>query len=410
MWIDEIELSVRSGDGGDGVVSFRHEKCVEFGGPNGGNGGKGGDVIFVASRHLTSLFSLRGKKRLKAENGEHGGTSLCTGKSGKELVIKVPIGTVIRRAGDGAVIADFVNDGEKCLALEGGRGGRGNAAFVTSVRRSPKERELGEKGKTLSLKFELRLIADVGLIGLPNAGKSTLLSRLSAARPKIADYPFTTLEPSLGIVDCGGSSFTLADMPGLIRGAHTGKGLGIKFLRHIERTRLLLHLVDSTSENPLEDYRTIQEELELYGHGLFAKKSILVFTKIDAADPPNIEGVNSIAISSQSGKGLEKIKRIVLNELDSIPAVEPLRSEITSEVKMELPVTVRKDGDVFLVEGDAVRRYLDRRKPEDFDGWRRFWNALVRWGVADELRRIGIEEGDTVVIGDIELEYWDEDK
>lgn len=416
MWVDELELTLTSGNGGDGVVSFRHEKGVEFGGPNGGNGGDGGDVIVSASKQLTSLLALKSKKKIKAENGDNGKTYLKTGKFGKDLIIKVPVGTVIRRASDNAVIADLYDSDSKCIIIKGGRGGRGNAAFATSVNQSPKFRELGEKGKTLLVKLELRMIADAGMVGLPNAGKSTLLSRLSSAKPKIADYPFTTLEPMLGVVKCGRESFTLADMPGLIKGAHKGKGLGIKFLKHIERTRLLLHLVDSTSQDPESDFNIIREELELYGHGLSEKQFIVLFTKIDCINIPEFskrlkdEGIKTMAVSSVSGKGLDELKITVSRLLEKIPPVEPLRSEITEEEEEEMPVAVRKENNLFIIEGSAVKRYLERRNPSDIDGWRRFWNSLIRWGVAEDLKNLGIKEGDTVKIGSMELEYWDEEK
>ncbi len=413
MWIDEIELVVQSGRGGDGAISFRHEKCVEFGGPNGGNGGKGGSVIFLAFSGMTSLALLRGKKLLKASPGEKGRTANCTGKTGDDLVVKVPPGTVIRRAEDGSVIADLVSDGDRFMVAEGGRGGRGNQAFATSTNRSPRYREMGEKSRRISIRLEIRLMADVGLVGLPNAGKSTLLSRLSAARPKIADYPFTTVEPQPGIVEHESGSFVMADLPGLIRDAHKGRGLGIRFLKHVERTRIILHLVDATSENPEEDYLTIREELEAYGHGLAEKHAVVVLTKTDALPSKRstkkcTSAAEEFRISAHSGEGLKDLVRHIAKILAAIPPVEPLRGEhlVADE---ELPVTVRRDGDVFIVEGDAVDRYLDRRAPDDYAGWRRFWKTLMRWGVADELKRLGVKDRDTVRVGDQELEYMSDE-
>ncbi len=409
MWIDEATLKVQSGRGGDGIISFRHEKGAEFGGPNGGDGGAGGSVIFRSNETLSSLVGLRGRKSVKAGPGERGGATNKSGRDGEDIVVDVPVGTVIRRASDGAVIADLSTPGDECMVARGGRGGRGNARFAGPINQAPRYRELGEHGAALEIRLEVRLLADVGLVGLPNAGKSTLLSRLSAARPRIADYPFTTLEPMLGVVSVGLKSFTMADLPGLIRGAHQGRGLGTRFLRHIERTRLLLHLVDATSENPREDYEAIREELELYGHGLAEKTSLVVFTKIDAASPPKIGVKKPHAISAHAGKGLDELKYAVLAALERIPAPPPLRAEVMPELDTVSPVDVRLEGGVFVVEGDAVRRYLERRAPDDRHGWRRFWQTLVRWGVAEQLKRKGIAEGDTVRIGDREFEYFDED-
>lgn len=408
MWIDEIELTLRSGKGGDGIVSFRHEKGIEHGGPNGGHGGDGGSIIFTARASARSLASLRGRRHVRAEAGENGGTSDQTGRCGESTTVEVPPGTVILRE-DGSVIADLFRPGESCVILRGGRGGRGNSSFSSSINRSPRHRELGEKGLVMKVKIELRLIADVGLVGLPNAGKSTLLSRLSAAQPRIADYPFTTLEPMLGVVERPGATFTLADLPGLIRGAHEGKGLGIKFLRHIERTRVILHLVDGTAEDPVDDFHAIREELAAYGRGLDQKRSIVAVTKADALDrtaPLPVEG--AFRISAHTGEGLDELCRAVADLLESIPPPEPLPSDLI-DGEEDLPVSVRRDGDGFLLEGDAVRRYLERRPPEDSAGWRRFWRTLKRWGVAAELKRLGVVEGDLVRVGDMELEYVEED-
>lgn len=409
MWIDEVELTVESGRGGDGVISFRHEKGVEWGGPNGGRGGKGGDVIIKTTPHMTTLAPLRGRKIFRAEPGEKGEAADRTGHGGDSVTIEVPVGTVIRRSGDRGVIADLSHPDASIIIAHGGRGGRGNAAYATSVNRSPKYRELGEKSEKKRIILEVRLLADAGLVGLPNAGKSTLLSRMSAARPKIADYPFTTLEPLLGIVESPDRNvtFTMADLPGLIRGAHLGKGLGIKFLRHIERTRLLLHLVDATSETAEEDYETIREELEAYGHGLGAKDSILVLTKADALQGElPLAQHRPILISAHSGLGLDQLRHEIARRLAGIAPVPPLRSELMAEE--DKPVRVRREEDTFVIEGDAVDRYLDRRSPETIYDWRRFWQTLVRWGVAEELKRLGVRENDTVRIGDRVLEYKDE--
>ncbi len=407
MWVDELVLTFQAGRGGDGVVSFRQEKCVEWGGPDGGNGGKGGDVIVEADRCLNSLLTLRGRKLMKAWPGANGARANRSGKAGRDLVVKVPVGTVIRRATDNSVIADMHRHGERHVVAAGGRGGRGNKAYAGPINRSPKFRELGERGKKVDARLEVRLMADVGLVGLPNAGKSTLLSRLSAARPKIADYPFTTLEPMLGLVERSGATFTVADLPGLIRGAHAGRGLGLTFLRHVERTRIILHLVDAASPTAADDYAVIREELEAYGRGLSEKKAVVALTKLDAGLPDPWPIPDAIGISAHSGVGLDELCITIGKLLAEIPPIPPLRSEIRMEE--ELPVTVRRDGDHFILEGDAVQRYLDRRAPDDFMSWRRFWQSLVRWGVADEMKALGVKNRDTVVIGDRVFEFLDED-
>lgn len=409
MWVDELTLAVQAGRGGDGIVSFRQEKCVEWGGPDGGNGGKGGDIVFEADRQLQSLITLRGRKLIKAESGANGSRANRTGRAGRDVIVKVPVGTVIRRVLDQSVIADLHRHGERCLIAPGGRGGRGNKAFAGPTNRSPKYRELGERGKRVELRLEVRLMADVGLVGLPNAGKSTLLARLSAARPKIADYPFTTLEPMLGLVHHAGVSFTIADLPGLIRGANAGKGLGLTFLRHIERTRIILHLVDATSRSASEDYAIIREELEAYGRGLPEKAAVVAITKIDAGTPDPWPIPGAIGISAHSGEGLDELCRTLATRLETIPPVPPLRSEIRLDEGEELPVRVRREGEHFILEGDVIQRYLERRAPDDFMSWRRFWRSLVRWGVADELKAAGIRNRDTVVIGDRVFEYLDEE-
>jgi len=408
MWVDEIELTLRSGKGGDGIVSFRREKGIEFGGPDGGRGGDGGAVIFVARASARSLASLRGRRQVRAGAGEAGGPNNRSGHAGDSITVEVPPGTVILRE-DGSVVADLFKAGDSCEVIAGGRGGRGNSGFASGLEKAPRHRELGEKGRVMKARLELRLIADVGLVGLPNAGKSTLLSRLSAARPRIAAYPFTTLEPMLGVVERGGHVFTLADLPGLIRGAHAGKGLGIRFLRHVERTRVVLHLVDGAAADPLDDYHAIREELTAYGRGLDEKRSIVAVTKADALAPDYqlpIPGV--FLISALSGRGLDELCRAVGVLLESIPPPQPLPSELV-EAEEDLPVAVRRDENGFLLEGDAVRRYLERRAPEDAAAWRRFWRTLKRWGVADELKRLGVQDGDIVRVGDRELEYVEED-
>jgi GTP-binding protein len=284
-FIDTATISVKAGDGGVGCVSFRREKFVPKGGPDGGNGGRGGSIVLRANRQLTTLLDYHYKRSYKARRGEHGLGARKTGASADDIVLQVPVGTVVRNAADGKVLADLVRDREEVVVAKGGRGGRGNAEFATATNQAPRHYELGEEGDEAELELELKLLADVGLIGLPNAGKSTLISVISAARPKIADYPFTTLIPNLGIVRLGeGASFVVADIPGLIEGAHTGKGLGVQFLRHIERTRVLLFLLDATNPDPKADYDMLLNELRGFDATLLKKPRVVVLSKMDAVD------------------------------------------------------------------------------------------------------------------------------
>jgi len=322
MFIDEVRISVKAGDGGNGCLAFRREKFVPRGGPSGGDGGRGGDVYLVANPHQNTLLHLRFNPEHKAERGRHGEGSNRTGHEGKSVDVSVPVGTVVYDAETGVKLHDFTAPGERFLVARGGRGGKGNARYATATHQAPTEHEEGKPGDERRLQLELKLLADVGLVGFPNAGKSTLISRLSAARPKIADYPFTTLEPQLGVVQLDDfRSFVIADIPGLIEGAHEGHGLGIQFLRHVERTRLLAHLVDvseSTGRDPVHDFEIIMQELAAFSEDLAKKPMLLVATKIDAAqDPDRIEslralakarGLDFFAISSVTGKGLDQLR------------------------------------------------------------------------------------------------------
>jgi GTP-binding protein len=338
MFIDEVRIYVKAGDGGNGCLAFRREKYVPRGGPSGGDGGRGGDVYLVASQHQNTLLHFRFNPEHKAERGRHGEGSNRTGHEGQSIELQTPVGTVVYDAETGEKLHDFTAPGERFLVAHGGRGGRGNARFSTSTHQAPTEHEPGRPGEERRLRLELKLLADVGLVGFPNAGKSTLISRLSAARPKIADYPFTTLEPQLGVVQFDDfRSFVIADIPGLIEGAHLGHGLGIQFLRHIERTRLLAHLVDvseSTGREPVHDFEIIMEELAAFSEDLANKPMLLVATKIDAAqDPARVEalkrlaserGLPFFAISSVTGEGLEQLRyamaeRILAPERHIVP-------------------------------------------------------------------------------------------
>jgi GTP-binding protein len=322
MFIDEVRILVKAGDGGNGCLAFRREKYVPRGGPSGGDGGRGGDVTLVATEHANTLLQFRFNPEHKAERGRHGEGSNCTGADGKSLEVKVPVGTVVWDEATGERLYDFTHAGETFLVARGGKGGRGNARFVTSTHQVPTEHEPGRPGDEKRLRLELKLLADAGLIGFPNAGKSTLISRISAARPKIADYPFTTLEPNLGVVQLPNfKSFVVADIPGLIEGAHMGAGLGIQFLRHVERTKLLIHLVDVsevTGREPVQDFEIIMKELANFSEELAAKPMILVASKIDAAqDPDRVAAVRDLArerglefheISSATGQGIDALK------------------------------------------------------------------------------------------------------
>ncbi|MFH1570258.1 MAG: GTPase ObgE [Gemmatimonadota bacterium] len=322
MFIDEVRITVKSGAGGDGCCSFRREKYVPRGGPNGGDGGDGGDIIFRADGNLSTLVDLRYKPRIEAGRGGHGKGKNLTGARGQDVVIRVPAGTTIRDA-DGALVADLVGDGQEILLLKGGRGGRGNARFATATDRAPRRCDPGRSGREALVQLELKLLADVGLVGFPNAGKSTLLSRLSAAHPKIADYPFTTLEPYLGIVHWAEyESFVLADLPGLIDGAHEGKGLGIQFLRHIERTRTLLFTLDCTGEEQAAQLEALRRELGAFNPALLHKPWAVAFTKADLLGPdqtwteplPDLE-VARFLISAVSGRGLQELVRYLGTEV-----------------------------------------------------------------------------------------------
>lgn len=328
MFIDEVKVWIKAGDGGNGCLAFRREKFVPRGGPSGGDGGRGGDIIFVASEHHNTLLHFRFNPEHKAERGRHGEGSNRTGRDGESKEVAVPVGTIVYDAETGEMLHDFNKPGDRFVIAKGGRGGRGNARFATSTHQAPTEHEHGFPGDELRLRLELKLLADAGLVGFPNAGKSTLISRISAARPKIADYPFTTLEPNLGVVSQGDRTFVVADVPGLIEGAHLGHGLGTQFLRHIERTRVLVHLVDvseTTGRDPVHDYEVIMEELASFSEDLIAKPMILVASKIDVAqDPERVEalerkaeevGVPFLKISAVTGEGLEQLKAAIAEQV-----------------------------------------------------------------------------------------------
>lgn len=303
MFIDYTKVYIKAGDGGNGAIAFRREKYIPKGGPSGGNGGNGGNVIFLADRNLNTLINFQYKRRFIADNGDNGGTSLKDGKTGEDIIIKVPVGTIVKDAETEEILFDLKEDGEEAVAAKGGKGGKGNSNFATPTKQTPRFAESGKPGEEYNLILELKLIADIGLVGFPNAGKSTLISSISAAKPKIADYPFTTLEPNLGIVKYKDfSSFIVADIPGIIEGAHQGKGLGIKFLRHIERTKILLILIDCSSENFVADYKTLLNELNSYSEILAKKKKIVALTKTDLIEKAELKKLLAKKIRGYSGK------------------------------------------------------------------------------------------------------------
>lgn len=319
MFIDYAIIFVKAGNGGNGMVSFRREKYVPKGGPDGGNGGNGGDVIIKADRHLNTLLDFRYKKHYKAGNGENGKSANKNGKNGKYVVIKVPCGTVVKDAETGSIIADLINDQQEIIVAKGGKGGRGNAEFATSTNQAPRFAEKGKPGEDKKIELELKLLADIGLVGFPNAGKSTLISVISAAKPKIADYPFTTLIPNLGIVRVDEfKSFVVADMPGLIEGAHSGKGLGIQFLKHIERTRALAFLIDCTTPNPKESLKILRNELKFFKKDMLKKPQLIVFTKIDLANETLLNQIKKIKFSDKQIKSIHYISAVTNNGISEL--------------------------------------------------------------------------------------------
>ncbi|MBL7183359.1 MAG: GTPase ObgE [Anaerolineae bacterium] len=417
MFFDEAKIYVKAGDGGDGCVSFRREKYVPLGGPSGGDGGKGGDVYLVANPHLNTLIGFKRRVHFKAKRGAHGRGKGQKGRQGDDVYVEVPPGTVVRDAETEEFIADLMEEGQRALVARGGRGGRGNAAFATSTNQAPRIAERGAPGQERWLYLELKLIADVGVVGVPNAGKSTLLSVVSAARPKIAAYPFTTLEPNLGVVALGDyTSFVMADIPGLIEGAHAGAGLGHEFLRHIERTRMIIHLLDGASADPLGDYESINEELALFDPELARKPQLVVLNKMDLPQAqalwPSVEqamkvrGQMAMSISAVTGEGVKEMLRSVAGMLASLPEEEPP----TAEVKVFRPAeeeafTITWEDDAWRVRGADVERVAAMTNWDLGEAVMRFQRIAEAMGLKAALRKAGVQPGDTVRIGEAELEW-----
>ncbi len=418
-FVDEIQIQVKAGDGGDGYVSFHREKYVQNGGPDGGDGGRGGDIVFRARGNMSTLIDFRYRHRFFADPGENGRNSNQTGASAAPLVIDVPTGTLVKEADTGRVLADMSAEGEQKIVFHGGRGGYGNARFASSVRQSPNFAKPGQKTVAHELKLELKTIADVGLVGFPNAGKSTILSILSAARPKIADYPFTTLVPNLGVVRAGNDGFVLADIPGLIEGASEGAGLGHDFLKHVERTRLLLHVVDAAGvdgRDPVEDLRVINAELENYGD-LGKRPQIVLCNKTDLEEArENAErirqacgGARVFEVSAATNKGFAPVLRAVMDMLAELPKHAGYEDEAADETLLVsgAAFTVERENESYLVKGETVERLLMSTNFSDPDSIAWFQRALRKFGIIDALRAKGAAEGDTVRLLDVEFDFVD---
>lgn len=420
QFVDEVVIYVKAGDGGNGCVAFRREKFVPQGGPAGGNGGRGGHVILLADPSVKTLVDLHLQRTYKAPKGGHGQGNNKSGADGEDLIIRVPVGTVVYDHETGELLADLVKPGQRVIVARGGKGGRGNAAFATPTRQAPVFAELGEPGEERTLKLELKLLADVGIIGYPNVGKSTLISKISAARPKIADYPFTTLVPNLGTVRVDNFSFVVADLPGLIEGAHRGVGLGHQFLRHAERTSLLLHMVDIAAvegRDTIRDFEVINNELRLYSQVLAEKKQIVVANKIDLPKAKeNLErclpywqklGYEVFPISALTGKGLE---RLVYRMAELVKVSQPKQvvewvdEEIVVPPVRKTPLTIgRLDEETWLVQGDDAERLTRLINSSHPQALTEIKERLIRHGIWKALRKAGAKTGDRIVIGSVEL-------
>lgn len=413
-FVDKVNVTLQAGNGGDGAMSFKHEKSHPLGGPDGGDGGNGGDVVFVASQNENTLAAFRYQKLLKAEHGQPGMQNKRHGKSADDLRILVPVGTII--VDDSAtIVADLTQNGQEIAVACGGKGGFGNAHFTSSTRQAPRIAEKGEKGEIKEVTLELKMIADVGLVGLPNAGKSTLLSVVSNAKPEIANYPFTTLRPNLGVVDIDKTSLLFADIPGLIEGASQGKGLGDDFLRHVERTSVLIHLIDAYNDDLKNAYKTIVKELGAFKPDLSKRPQIVVLTKIDGLDEKKLasklqtlkglvpKNTKVLAISSVNGVGVKELLRA------GEKIVTKLRAKVAKKVAEELPVInlkedesawkIEKQGDIFVVTGKKIERFAMRTRLDDYHGQQRLRDIMAKMGIMRELAHQGAEPGQKVIIG-----------
>lgn len=424
MFVDKAKILIKAGNGGNGRVSFRREKYAPNGGPDGGDGGAGGNIIFEVSEEMRTLMDFRYKRKHVAESGEDGMGNNSSGKSGQHLYIKVPAGTIIRDVETGKAIADLKHPGDSFIAARGGRGGQGNQHFATPTRQAPRFAQPGEKGEEREVELELKLLADVGLLGFPNVGKSTFLSIVTSAKPKIANYHFTTLVPNLGVVDLGeGRSFVLADIPGLIEGAHTGVGLGHDFLRHVERTKVLIHIIDVSGiegRDPLDDFKKINEELSLYSTKLTTKPQLVACNKMDlpgarenfeqVKEALEAQGYEVYQISAATRQGIDPLLNRTFNLLEQYKDIEEPVEEIEDLLyhkEEEKTFSVRKENGVYIVEGDFIDYLLSSVNLDDSDSIKYFQKVLRKRGIVDELKRLGVQDGDTVKMYDLEFEYFD---
>ncbi len=417
LFVDQVRITAKAGNGGNGCVSFHREKFVQNGGPDGGDGGRGGDIVLKADDSLHTLMDFRGSQRFTAPNGEDGSSRFCAGKSGAALIIKVPVGTLVRDVKTGRTLADMREKGEERVLFRGGRGGWGNAHFATPTRQAPNFAKPGEKREIYELELELKSIADVGLVGYPNVGKSTILSVVTKARPKIANYHFTTLAPNLGIVREFGQDYIMADIPGLVEGAHLGIGLGHAFLRHVERTRLLVHVIDvsgSEGRDPVEDFDRINGELQQYGR-LAERPQIVAANKTDLPDAEeNIArlrehledlGISVFPVSAATRQGFAPLLKEVARVLPTLPEPEPMEDDEPLEEETVDAFVVTEEEGIFFIEGPGVQRLIDSVNFGDEESLNWFHRTLRRLGVIDQLREAGAGEGSAVVMGDMEFDF-----
>jgi GTP-binding protein len=419
MFFDQARIYVKAGDGGNGVVAFRREKFVRKGGPFGGSGGRGGNIVFVVDPGLNTLSSFQHQVHYRAERGVHGMGADKTGARGPDLVVAVPQGTLVRDADTGEVVADLAHLGQRVIVARGGRGGRGNSAFKSARNNAPRFAENGEAGEERWLELELKLVADVGIVGVPNAGKSTLLSVVSAAKPKIADYPFTTITPTLGVAELNHRQIVLVDIPGLLEGAHSGVGLGLDFLRHVERTRILIHLLNGDSPDPLGDFEAINQEIVLFNPGMADHPQLVVFNKMDLPHAqelwPTVEaamearGLPVLAISAATGDNVQTMLYQVQSMLDALPAPEAPDDVALTQVAADAPQDERAfqilqlDDDLWQVHGVTIERAAQMTNWDYYEAAMRFQRILRALGISDALREAGVEDGHTVRIGTVEL-------
>lgn len=422
MFVDIVKIYVKAGDGGNGAVSFHTEKYIASGGPDGGDGGKGGNVIFKADDNLSTLADFRYKKKYIAPNGENGKSGRCTGKSATDLIIKVPRGTIVKDIESGKILADISSDEPKIIA-KGGNGGWGNSHFSTSTRQAPRFAKPGEEGESFELSLELKLLADVGLIGYPNVGKSTLISVVSNAKPNIADYHFTTITPVLGVVSVKGTSFVMADIPGLIEGASNGSGLGHQFLRHIERCRLLVHVVDvsgSEGRNPCEDFKTINSELKAFNNELSQKPMIVVGNKCDMANDEQIaafqkfvekQGYDFFPVMAAINYGVTPLLDKICEKLSQLPPIKHFNEDILPIINkpkvLDKTVSILKENGLFYVEAPWLKKIMKSINFDDYESLQYFQRVLDSNGVIQKLYDAGAKEGDTIKIYDIEFDFID---